>query len=155
MTLKLFLMRVWYLPKHDEFSGKNHNNSLGNQKYPLRRCAHAQSGSASMSLGIKSLLELNIHRTGSFTNHAQCPMINFDNVLNTIHKTYIGLTSMLQGFQKCIALNPRKQGMEGPCQLAMLILPEFGESAGIGCASQHGPSTPNLVGFHAIYFWNP
>ena len=34
---------------------------------------------------------------------SQCPEIDFNKVSNTIHKTYIGLTSMLQGFQKCIA----------------------------------------------------
>ena len=33
----------------------------------------------------------------------QYPEINSNKVLNTIHKTYMGLTSMLQGFQKCIA----------------------------------------------------
>ena len=33
----------------------------------------------------------------------QYPEIDFDKVSNTINKTYIGLTSMLQGFQKCIA----------------------------------------------------
>ena len=36
-------------------------------------------------------------------NLTQYPEINSNNVLNTIHKTYIGLTSMLKGFQKCIA----------------------------------------------------
>jgi len=29
--------------------------------------------------------------------------INFDKISTTIHKKYIGLTSMVQGFQKCIA----------------------------------------------------
>ena len=37
----------------------------------------------------------------------QCPEINFD-ILNTIHEAYVGLTSMLQGFQICIAGNPSK-----------------------------------------------
>ena len=45
---------------------------------------------------------------------AQCPEIDFDKISNIIHKTYIGWTSMRQGFQKCIAWNPSKQGMEGP-----------------------------------------
>ena len=35
--------------------------------------------------------------------NSQYPEINSNKVLNTIYKTYIGLTSMLQGFQKCIA----------------------------------------------------
>ena len=34
---------------------------------------------------------------------SQCPEINFDKASNTIYKIYIGLISMLQGFQKCIA----------------------------------------------------
>ena len=38
---------------------------------------------------------------------AQYPKINSNKVLNTIQKTYIGLTSK-QGFQKCIAWNPSK-----------------------------------------------
>ena len=33
----------------------------------------------------------------------QCPEINFDKISTTIHKTYKGLTSMPQGFQKYIA----------------------------------------------------
>ena len=33
----------------------------------------------------------------------QCPEINSNKTSNTIHKNYIGLTSMFQGFQKCIA----------------------------------------------------
>ena len=36
-------------------------------------------------------------------NNSQCPEINSNKISNTIHKNYIGLTSMLQGFQKCIA----------------------------------------------------
>ena len=36
-------------------------------------------------------------------NLTQYPEINSNKVLNTIHKTYVGLTSMLQGFQKYIA----------------------------------------------------
>ena len=39
---------------------------------------------------------------------AQRPEIKFNEILNTIHKNYMGLTSMLQGFQKCIASNPSK-----------------------------------------------
>ena len=39
---------------------------------------------------------------------AQCPEIDFNKVSNTIHKTYIGLTSMLQWFQKHIAWNSSK-----------------------------------------------
>ena len=35
--------------------------------------------------------------------YSQCPEINFNKISNTIHKNYIELTSMLQGFQKCIA----------------------------------------------------
>ena len=34
---------------------------------------------------------------------SEYPEIDFNKVSSTIHKTYIGLTSMLQGFQKCIA----------------------------------------------------
>ena len=34
---------------------------------------------------------------------SQCPEIDFNKVSNTIHKTYIGLSNMLQGFQKCMA----------------------------------------------------
>ena len=34
---------------------------------------------------------------------SQCPEVDFNKISNSIHKTYIGLTSMLQGFQKCIA----------------------------------------------------
>ena len=48
---------------------------------------------------------LNFSRKYSFT---QCPEINFNKTSNNIHKTYMGLTSMLQGFQKCIAWNPSK-----------------------------------------------
>ena len=36
-------------------------------------------------------------------SNLQCAEINYDKILNNIHKTYIGLTRMLQGFQKCIA----------------------------------------------------
>ena len=35
--------------------------------------------------------------------NSQCPEINSNKILNNIHKNYIGLTSILQGFQKCIA----------------------------------------------------
>ena len=45
----------------------------------------------------------------------QCPEVIFNKVSNSINKTYIGLASMLQGFQKCIVRNPSKEGMEGPC----------------------------------------
>ena len=31
---------------------------------------------------------------------SQCPEVNLNKISNSIHKTYIGLTSMLQGFQK-------------------------------------------------------
>ena len=34
---------------------------------------------------------------------SQYPEIDFNKISNTIHKTYIGLTGMLQGFQKYIA----------------------------------------------------
>ena len=34
---------------------------------------------------------------------SQFPEISFNKISNEIHKTYIELTSMLQGFQKCIA----------------------------------------------------
>ena len=35
--------------------------------------------------------------------YSQCPEINSNKISNIIHKNYLGLTSMLQGFQKCIA----------------------------------------------------
>ena len=46
---------------------------------------------------------LNENKFWKFENYPQCPEINSNKILNTIHKNYIGLTSMLQGFQKCIA----------------------------------------------------
>ena len=86
---------------------------------------------------------------------SQCPEINFDKISNTIHKKYIELTSMLQGFRKCIARNPCKQGIEGPCWVARPILANSPKLGRIGSGSQHGPSTPYFLGFHAVHFWNP
>ena len=34
---------------------------------------------------------------------SQCLKIDFNRISNSINKNYMGLTSMLQGFQKCIA----------------------------------------------------
>ena len=59
----------------------------------------------------------------------------FNKVSGSRNKKYPGLISMLQGFQKCIAWNPSKSGMEGPCYLAQPILPNFGELARIGRAT--------------------
>ena len=42
-----------------------------------------------------------------FTNHSALRLI-FDKISNTIHKIHIGLTSIIQRFQKFIAWNPRK-----------------------------------------------
>ena len=39
----------------------------------------------------------------NFIAKAQCPEINLNKILSAIHKTYTGLTSMFQGFQKCTA----------------------------------------------------
>ena len=38
-----------------------------------------------------------------FIFNPQCRDINFNRISNTVHKRYMGLTNMLQGFQKCIA----------------------------------------------------
>ena len=43
--------------------------------------------------------------------------------------------------------------MEGPCQVALPILLNNGELARIGCASQHSPSKPYLLEFHATHIW--
>ena len=45
--------------------------------------------------------------------------------------------------------------MEGLCQLAQPILANSPNLGRIGIASQHGPSMPYLLRFHAIHFWNP
>ena len=37
---------------------------------------------------------------------SQCPDINSNKISNTIHKNYVGFTSILKGFQKCIVRNP-------------------------------------------------
>ena len=42
-------------------------------------------------------------RSKSDENISQCLESNFDKILNTIHKIYIVLTCMIQGFHICIA----------------------------------------------------
>ena len=48
-------------------------------------------------------LVVSLYLLNLFISITQCPEINFNKISNTIHKNYIGFTSMLQGFQKCIA----------------------------------------------------
>ena len=43
-----------------------------------------------------------------YCSDTQCPEVDFNKVSNTIHKTYLRLTSMPQRFQKYIAWNPSK-----------------------------------------------
>ena len=79
----------------------------------------------------------------------------FHKISGSRNKNHPGMICMCQGFQKCIARNPSKQAMGGLCWIALPILPNFGELARIGRATLHGPSMPYLLGFHAMYFWNP
>ena len=40
--------------------------------------------------------------------HVKSPEVDFDQILKTIHKTYIGFTSIIQGYQKDVLWNPSK-----------------------------------------------
>ena len=80
----IFVISLWF-QKTDWFLGQQF-------KRPLQKFEN-------LSFVIHSLM---------FKRNPQCPGIDFNKILNSTHKKYIGLTSMLQGFPKCIAWNPSK-----------------------------------------------
>ena len=70
------------------------------QNFPIVAISAVSCKTLHTDLKSKSCSEKYLSYESSGT---RCPEINFNKISNTIHKTYIGLASMLQGFQKCIA----------------------------------------------------